>query len=443
MKNVCLAAWFTAVGFAAVCTAIPAGHADDAPAIPPSAAPWYYARGGAEPYLNFSGADRTDIEVGAGVAWSLGGVCGFDPRAAFKQQFEDAQDALHNLGNDILGSVVPLARAAVLSEIRQLNPGLYDTITKGVFDAKESLRVSVKTCEQMQSDLSNGKSPTDGWIQIGHRERWARGAAAGKTPAQVADAIRQQAGSEAGIPWVDGRRAGGANTPPIHLVGDPVRAGYRHWLDGDSGLSRVFPDENAAAAWLTATVGEQTRRLCDGCNPLVVRKAQGLRVHVRKHREQARETLAAITPDGITPEQAAALSVPGMGVVITRRTLQALWRLPAEERQLLANRLASDVALAKTLEEALIARQLLATGMQDPNVQNNGEALAELERRRQLLDGEIDTVLFERRVRKEVAAETARVITERAAAVDSFSSGAEAGPPLLQDGALPGEPDAP
>lgn len=410
---------------------------------PPIDADWYLEIGG-DPYLGVSQADNTNIDFDAGLSWSLGGVCGFDPKNAFKDEFENAKDSIANLGKDVLSSAAPLMSSALLSEIRDLNPGLYDTITKGIFDAKNSISASVKNCQQMQSDISDGKSPTDGWIKINQRDAWAKAAASGDSPTETEDDINKNKSGDEGIEWVDGR-AGGRGQPPIKVIGDTVEVGYEHWKtrDDNSALITVFPTKEDASEWVTATVGEQTRQLCTGCTSLTTAKGQGLDVHITEHRKEAIKTLDAMLAKGeVTREDINDLSSPKMGFVLGEHTLRSLMLLPNGERQLLTQRLASDVALTKTLAQALVARQLFITGAQDPNIQNNGEAIAEIEKRKKLLDDAIDNVLFERRLRAEVVTQTAKTITDRHAVLSTGNTDAGTpvnNTPVLKNGAISSE----
>ncbi len=377
---------------------------------------WLYQLGGRDPYLSISRSNNTHIPIEAGADWSIGNVCGFDPKVAFKQQFEEAEDALHNLGRDILTSAIPLARAAVLSELRNINPGLYDTITKGILEAKEQINVSIKSCEQLNADVETGQSPIDGWIKVANRFEWKNGANNGASPVRVRQDILRS-GGDGGLTWVGGESAGGVGQPPIELISDTVSVGYRHWDDGNpsSVLRSAFANSEAAQQWITDVVGEKVIRTCTDCTKISTRVGQGLRVQFAEAREHTFNTLTQILEAPDTDlARPSELNVPGMGMVVNAAVIEALADEDAAERELLANRLASELALGRTLEKAIVARSLLRSGQQDPNILANGEALADLSRKQALLDDEIQDILFEQQIRQRLT-ETPQLLLTRAA----------------------------
>lgn len=410
------------------------------PPIPTGA--WYYELGGADPYLAFSRADRTRIPIQIGGGWSLGGSCGFDPQAAFADQFENAKDALHNLGQDVLASVIPLARAAVLAELRKINPGLYDSITKGIFEAKESLNVAIKSCQDMNADVTAGEDPIGGWIKVSSREKWGRAVEAGENPAVTHQAILE--GDNNGVTWIGDRRAGGFGQPPIELVSDTTNAGYEQWDEGaDSNLRQVFPTNDDAREWVTAVVGEQTIRTCTGCEKIQTRIGQGLRLQYLQERDQVTQdlvTLLSTNGDIMNSGQLHKIGSPGMGLAISPQVITALQSEDPAERGILANRLAGEIALARTIEKALIARSLLLAGQQEPNIIANGPAMAELDRRIRLLNEEIENTLFEQQVRKSVIMSTPQLLLTRAAQRNRAAINQDLTPAKRQtmlDGAVP------
>lgn len=403
---------------------------------------WYYELGGGQPYLSISSANKTNVPFGAGLDWSLGGVCGFDPVHSFSDELENGKLALQNLQSAALAGAQNLLTGSLLSEIRELNPGLYDTLTRSIFAAKDSLAVSIKSCEQMNSDVLAGGSPVDGWVTLSKRSTWAQGSASGDNPTTVATEVSTDGGND-GITWVDGERAGGVDQPPIEVVSDTVEKGYQQWDDQNSAdpLNSTFPTVESAQEWTTAVVGDNIIRTCVECEKIQTKVGQGLKLQYMKEREVAFEdAVTVLTSSDIQADELAALAVPGMGIYITDSVILALRAEDIAERELLTNRMASEVAIARTLEKALVARSLLRAGIQDPNIQANGEALEELTKRLTLLSEEIDNVLFEQRVRSEVLTNTSQMILARANARNTAPVGTNIGTsvrtPSLSNGAL-------
>ncbi|MDO5055277.1 MAG: hypothetical protein Q4D86_08155 [Pasteurella oralis] len=82
---------------------------------------------------------------------------------------------------------------------------------------------------------------------------------------------------------------------------------------------------------------------------------------------------------------------------------------------MLAPRLASEVAVSRTLEKALLLRRTMFTGMKEPNVANNKEALAEMEKNLTALDREIEQTEMEMRLQRQITSNTALATLEKRA----------------------------
>ena len=63
--------------------------------------------------------------------------------------------------------------------------------------------------------------------------------------------------------------------------------------------------------------------------------------------------------------------VSAPGVLLNKQVVTALQRTPEPERSALINKLASESAMARVLEKAMLVRRLLLSGMREPNVANS------------------------------------------------------------------------
>ena len=90
--------------------------------------------------------------------------------------------------------------------------------------------------------------------------------------------------------------------------------------------------------------------------------------------------------------------------------------MPATEQGLIMGRLVSEISTARTVEKALFARRLLLTGRQVPEVYATEVAREHADTSITELDKEIENLLFETRVRKEVVSSTLATLLQRAAA---------------------------
>jgi hypothetical protein len=75
------------------------------------------------------------------------------------------------------------------------------------------------------------------------------------------------------------------------------------------------------------------------------------------------------------------------------------------------SKLASESAMARVLEKAMLMRRLLLSGMREPNVANSPAPKHILETL-SILDQEIENVLFEKRIRTELVSSTANLLLQ-------------------------------
>ena len=397
---------------------------------------WYYAIGGGDPFMYYNQSNKTTLDLSAGAEWNLFRGCSFDPKFGISETFSDIKHNVYGLTQDVLGAATAVFSAWGLSKVQENWPGLYDTLTKGLKDSKDSFTLSLKTCRDAQADLRAGRDPVEGWIAASHKSSWYKASVAGDNPVAAERKIQESAGNS-GVTFAGGTKKGGLNQPPIRIVEDTVGAGYSHLaggatvdpedkINGDPNITRVFPTTASATTWAREVVGEREVRTCNnsastGCGPkLKTKVGQGLRFQYRKERDIVAKDLSELMSKPmnykITSADLNKLSAPGMGVVINDLTLQNLKRAPVDEQQILANKLVGEIALARTMEKALIARDLLNAGAQEPNIAASGDnAKTEIEYSRQRLQAEIDNILFETEVRQKVITNAAGTIAQRGA----------------------------
>jgi len=71
--------------------------------------------------------------------------------------------------------------------------------------------------------------------------------------------------------------------------------------------------------------------------------------------------------------------------------------------------LASEAAMSKIVEKALITRRMLVTGKREPNVSQT-PASAHINESIEQLDRDIDNIMFEKRIHSELASHTPALI---------------------------------
>ena len=92
-----------------------------------------------------------------------------------------------------------------------------------------------------------------------------------------------------------------------------------------------------------------------------------------------------------------------------------------ENRGVVVRRLAGEIALARTLERALLVRRMLQAGKREPNVASIGPAQSALATSLADLTAEIDGLVYELDVRKAITSNTAQKLLVRRAQQDLAS----------------------
>jgi integrating conjugative element protein (TIGR03755 family) len=302
---------------------------------------------------------------------------------------------------------------------------LYDLFQNALLKAEETTQIATKSCEAMEAEIARGKNPYADLITLSKGNDWKLQMGIGGNDAVTAKEAVEATNGNNGIPWIGGQ-AGGAGQPELHFTGDVVEAGYNIQLNrpvGTSGpapaaatrLAEIWPSPTDARDWAVDVVGDNIVTTCDTC-PKDSIPGTGLLPKLFQESSAVTVELQALV-GGTTPptlENLAAITAPG--VAITRQIIEAVRSTPASEQGLIVGRLVAEISTARTVEKALFVRRLLLSGRQVPEVYATEVARVHVDTSIAELDREIDNLLFETRVRREVVSDTAVTLLQRAAA---------------------------
>ena len=76
------------------------------------------------------------------------------------------------------------------------------------------------------------------------------------------------------------------------------------------------------------------------------------------------------------------------------------------DRKFLIRRISNEVALARVVQKALLARRVLLSGMMEPNIQSAGNVSDSIREIVEFLEREIDTVTFELQVSRRLVSQS-------------------------------------
>jgi len=378
--------------------------------------------------------------IGVGLGWNANLICGnMNIAATIKNQLNGITNGFQN----IMSSVIQSATSAVASLpaliIQRADPGLYNLLTNGVLQARLDFDRSKLTCRAMAEKMANLAGGQMGWNQIADGMAMREAAASGDAVSAVEQTEANRGNN--GVPWVGGSNAGGSGQPSVKVVGDVTRAGYnlvngRGVTDTSSigtascnSLScRTWPSPQAAVDWATRVLGEQEQRTCESCTKTATVPGVGLTPLIQEEYDTKLQALRELIA-GSRNTTADNLNAAGStSLPITRGVIEALRDEP--DQDVLARRLASEVALASVLEKALLLQRTLLTGKKEPNVAANQLAVDAVNHESDSLDREIMNLKTELELRRELANNSPMAIIQRHGTRASGSRGVYEGDPV-------------
>ena len=388
---------------------------------------WYYEIGGAEPVSVPANPSVVSVTLGGSAQLGMGYSCGkFDPVAAVTNTLNDIGAGVDNMMNAMTAAATSAIAALPALILQRANPGLYDLFQNALLKAEETMQLATKSCEQMEAEIAQGKNPYADLITLSKGNDWKVQMGVGGNDAVTAKTTVESSNGNNGVPWIGGQ-AGGSGQPVLEFTGDIVEAGYNINMNrpvtdpspvpvaSSTRLSEVWPSPADARDWTVEVVGENIVTTCDTCRKDSI---PGTGLLPKLYQESA-----AVTTDiqnlvsGATPPTLTNLDkITAPGVAITRQVIEAIREMPASEQSLIMGRLVSEISTARTVEKALFARRLLLSGRQVPEVYATEVAREHADNSIVELDKEIENLLFETRVRKEVVSDTVFTLLERAAA---------------------------
>ena len=388
---------------------------------------WYYEIGGAEPVSPPANSEVVSVTLGGSAQLGLGYSCGkFDPVAAVSNTLNDIRTGADNMMNAMTAAASAAIAALPALILQRANPGLYDLFQNALLKAEETLELATKTCEQMEAEIAAGKNPYADLITLSKGNDWKFQMGVGGNDAVIAKEAVESANGDNGVPWLGGQ-AGGTGQPVLRFTGDIVQAGYNIHMNRPitalspvpsanlTRLSEIWNTPAAAKDWVVDVVGENIVTTCDTCRKDAI-PGTGLLPKLFVESSDVTLELQDLVSGVTSPSLDNLEKVTAPGVAITRQVIEAIREMPATEQGLIIGRLVAEVSQARIVEKALYARRLLLSGRQVPEVYATEVAREHADIAIAELDREIESLLFETRVRREVVSETVVILLRRAAA---------------------------
>ena len=98
------------------------------------------------------------------------------------------------------------------------------------------------------------------------------------------------------------------------------------------------------------------------------------------------------------------------GFVVSPQLVESLRELPAPSRAMAVGRMASELAMHRVVDKALVARSVLVTGLSLPEATKAGKVQEDVQVQIDKLTQYVNDLMFEYRIRKEMTSDTALAI---------------------------------
>lgn len=391
---------------------------------------FYYQIGGARSISLPANASVKTVILDASFEYGLGYSCGnFNPLKGISDQLNSLKGIKDKLIIGAVGAVTSAISSLPALILQRINPGLYDLFQNALIRAEATISLATKACEDYEEEIRQGKNPYKGWKNISKGIDWKiqmgiggpNSSSVGVHTAKKNVAKNNGAG---GLPWINGKKAGGLNQPPIKATADVVKAGYNLTLNRKAGetkppvikkgevkrLVEVFKTPKEASDFAVDVIGDVYARTYGNSKSQTI-PGHGLLPKIQTENEAVEKKMVDLVSGAAKMTQEKLAEISSNDVMITADVIQAMQRMHPSERAIAIGKLSSEVAMSNVMEKALLTRRMLITGRREPNIsqtpanQHAAESIA-------LLDRDIENVMFEKRIHTELASNTPALILE-------------------------------
>lgn len=391
----------------------------------------YYSLGGSDPAARAPNPNSMRLRLGLSGSGRLNYSCGkFDVQGSI----QDTLNGLKNVDSVLMNAIQAAISALPMYILQRAQPGLYELLQTYLQKARDLVNLSFESCEQMEAQIKDGKNPYDKWVTMAMGEQWKEKAAAGGSIVSAKQDVQSDSGRY-GLNWIFGTKVGGSNQEPIRIVTDLVIGAYNltmmqpttasptaNYASTNSRLAKAFPTPRSASDFAVDTVGDVEIATCDrpDCPPKGTSSGIGLSKKFEEEIPVAQGHLNTVMSANV-PTASALETASAPGVLITRDLVDAIRALPKPEQAIAYSRLSQEIALARTVDRALLVRQMLVTGKTIPAATSDNVTTA-VDAKLDDLNKAIDSLMYEARVRREVVSTSASTLLQTYQAARSSSA---------------------
>lgn len=394
------------------------------PPAPTEDGGFYYKIGGARPIAAPPNPIVTKISISAAASIKDGYSCGkFDPLASVTNTLNDVKTGVDAMANQLVSAATAAVASLPMYILHRANPDLYDNFQQALTYARDLASLSTKSCQQIEHEIIASKGTANPYanlatLAIGDSWKVQMGTEPSVTQAEkkvVADAGKN------GYPHLGGVRAGGLGQPPIEPTGDTIFAGWNLTYNRNpadvgppaappSGITvpmlAYWSTPQAAKTWVQTVIGDLQMTTYNGGDKRSI-PGQGLEPELNTLAKGVQTKLVALITGAADPTSINLNEVSAPNIAVTRQLIESLRALAPGEQGAVIERFSNEIAMSRIIDKALMARQFLHAGRQEPNLVTNGALQAEVDAALAKLDSAIQSLVFSNRVRQEIVSSTA------------------------------------
>ncbi len=176
-------------------------------------------------------------------------------------------------------------------------------------------------------------------------------------------------------------------------------------------LCKTWKSPDEAAGFANRVLGEDEQQTCEGCTKSTATAGVGLTPLIQEEYDVKLGALKELISGGKTTTLENLDAAGSNSMPVTRGVITALRDEPDQE--LLAQRLASEIAVTSILEKALLLQRALLAGKKEPNVSANDLATQTIDVEREALQQEIANLLTDLEMRRSLTSNSPSAIIAR------------------------------
>lgn len=388
---------------------------------------------------------------------------GFDPRESIKATLQGIMDGLVAGFNGKIKNMLNIGQLSAMfgflpgNVVCQANPTSCQLNENYTIRAEERERFQRQFYEKMEAELGKTRGKLDGWLRAGKANNLVKIMNEAKVSGEkdlemVVGKIREYTGKD-GLKWIGGEMAGGNGQPPIRPIADTAKAGFNMLIGrapntntratGTDPLLDYWDTPEEAGKWITEVVGEYRPDINNqhsgvswggertgsddgdlglGGEDVVVTSAflktdmstpaLGLSPKVRKESKAISQKIAALVDSSTVPTDTELTQMMGQSgsTIITPQIINILKNSPLDK--VLIKQLSDDIATANTIRYALEARRILLAGRNENHIASYDVATTDIDNRAQRLKENIEELMFDKRMKRELLSDTLSIIYE-------------------------------